>query len=409
MADIALPTRRPVAWAWAEAYILRDLAVEFVTLFAAYLVATYLRRQLPFGKYVGTNYEWHHPQIYLAIATGLIATYALEFALGSVTTWSRRKTRRAMAFVGIAAAIGSISLLDPRQSGLEKIYFMVAALILVLLLHPWPTLRSEETGEATLRQHLVRLWANRALLRIWVQYNVQSRYSQTILGVLWIILFPLAQAFILAIVFSQFLRISLPGVPFVAFFLAGFVPWTLFNQGISAGMRSILGAMGLINQIYFPREIIVLSALGEALVDTFFLFLAMLVINAIAGIYPNPWFVLLPLLFLVEIVLLLGIMLVVSYLSVLVRDIPQLVSVLLQLLFYLSPIIYPLNIVPRQYHFLITLNPTAAIIEAFHDVIVYGRPPDWWGVIYPAVLGVGLLVFGYRSFKSREDDLADLV
>src|SRR5690349_2980081 len=127
--------------------------------------------------------------------------------------------------------------------------------------------------------------------------------------------------------------------------------------------------MGLINQIYFPREIIVLSALGEALVDTLFMFAAMLVINALVGVFPNDLFVFLPLIVVMEVALSLGLMFVVSWVSVLVRDIPQLVSVLLQIIFYLCPIIYPISIVPERWRFLIELNPLAVLVEAYRDII----------------------------------------
>src|SRR5262249_42546174 len=100
---------------------------------------------------------------------------------------------------------------------------------------------------------------------------------------------------------------------------------------------------------------------------------------------------------------------IVSWLSVLVRDVPQLVSVLLQMLFYLCPIIYPLTAIPAQYQPLIMLNPVATLIEAYHAIIISRRPPDFLSLIYPAALGIGFLVFGYRLFKANEDRFADMV
>jgi lipopolysaccharide transport system permease protein len=101
-------------------------------------------------------------------------------------------------------------------------------------------------------------------------------------------------------------------------------------------------------------------------------------------------------------------MLVVSWLSVLVRDIPQLVTVVLQMLFYLSPVIYPVQIIPPHYRFLVTLNPIGVLVVAFRQVLVYGAAPDWSALIYPAALGVALLIFGYRLFKTNEDRMADM-
>jgi lipopolysaccharide transport system permease protein len=135
----------------------------------------------------------------------------------------------------------------------------------------------------------------------------------------------------------------------------------------------------------------------------------MLVINALVGVFPNTLFVFLPLIVIMEVALSLGLMFVVSWVSVLVRDIPQLVSVLLQIIFYLCPIIYPISIVPERWRFLIELNPLAVLVEAYRDIIVYDRSPDWYSLIYPAALGVALLLFGYRSFKRYEDSFADML
>jgi lipopolysaccharide transport system permease protein len=291
---------------------------------------------------------------------------------------------------------------------LQKLYFVLISLMLIVLLVPWA--RTTSTGyRSDLVAGLQRLWANRSLLRIWVQFNVQSRYSQALLGVLWIVLLPLSTALVMTVVFSQIMRVHVGKEPFIAFFLAGFVPWGLFSQSVSASMRSILGALGLMNQINFPREIIVLSALGEALADALFMFAAMFVIDILVGIEPNLLYVLVPLFLVIQIAFTLGLMFIVSWLTVFIRDIPQLVSVLLQILFYLCPIIYPASIVPERFRFLITLNPVAVLIQAYRNVIVYNETPDWLSLMYPAAFAIALLVFGYRHFKANEDRFADMV
>lgn len=388
--------------------LLRGYALDLTLLLTAYLVATYWREVLPFGKFVGFNYEWHTPKLYVTIALGLAVAYVLCVAAGEI-----RRMPAVPHFVilltGIFFICVGLTLFLPFQSGLQKGYFVLIALGLGLLTAPVRDDAERAEHAPGIGVNLVRLWANRGLLRIWVQYNVLDRYSQAILGVLWIILLPLSTAFVMSVVFSQIMRIHTGAVPFIAFFLSAFVPWGLFSQSISAGMRSILGAMGLINQIYFPREIIVLSALGEALVDAFFMFAAMLVINGVVGVLPNGLFIILPLLVLIQIIFMLGLMFIVSWLSVIVRDIPQLVSVLLQILFYLSPIIYPVTIIPHRFQFLVDLNPVALLVQAYRDVIVYDRPPDWLSLIYPTALGVALLIFGYRHFKANEDRFADMI
>jgi len=392
----------------SAAVFVRDYATDFVILLVSYLIATYLRRELPFGKWVGTNYEWHRPQFYLAIGLGAALAYLLRLAAYRLTMSPSQKHFWS-AMLTIPSAATCLTILTPHQSGLEKAYFIVTAVSLLLLIVPRPRNFEKEQERRGMAAALRELLDSRSLIRIWIIYNVRSRYAQAVLGILWIVLLPLSTAFVMSIVFAQIMRIHIPNVPFIAFFLSGLVPWGLFNQGTAGSMRSLLGSLGLINQIYFPREVIILSALGESLVDTFFMFLALLVIDAIVGIYPQPIYLLLIPVVLVEVVLTLGVMLIVSQLSVLIRDIPQLISVLLQILFYLCPIIYPLSIVPTHFRFLITLNPVAALIQAYRSIILYGHVPDWSSVLYPAALAVASLVFGYRTFKAGESRFADMI
>lgn len=385
-----------------------DYLTDYAILFCAYLVATYLRQQLPFGKYVGTNYEWHHPALYVTIALGLATAYGIRIAAASTLDLAPGFLRFWTAALGTLAAAGFITWLIPLQSGLEKGYFVISALVLIALIVPWPT-SQEDDSRANLLRDIHRMWRNRPLLMMWVRYNIRTRYAQALLGILWIVLLPLSTALVLSAVFSHIMRLQIPNVPFIAFFLSGFVAWGLFNQAISGSMRVMLGNLGLMNQIYFPRETLILTALGESLVDAGFMFVAMLAVNAVVGVYPTAYFLLLPLVLLAQIAFCLGAMFIVGYASIMIRDVPQLVTVLLQILFYLSPIIYPLGIVPGRYRFLITLNPMAALVEAYHSLIIYHTLPDWWDLIYPAVLGVAFLIFGYRTFKANEDRFVDMI
>ena len=388
--------------------IIRDTAVDAAILLVAYVIATYFRQTLPVGRFVGDNYTWFGLSIYGIIALGAIIGHVATLPLWTRDRMLSQRDRLVAAFLSLAASIVLLSIFLPRQSSLQKTYFAGAAAILLLLIVPVPAAAHSDEGLPSFAANLHRLWANRGLLRIWVQYNVQSRYAQAFLGILWIILLPLSTALVMNIVFSELLTQQLD-VPFISFLLVGLVGWGLFNQSIAAGMRSILGAMGLVNQIYFPREIIVLSALGEAMVDAFFMLVATVVINAFVGIYPTLYFLLVPLVIIIQLAFCLGLMFIVSWLSVLIRDVPQLVSVLLQILFYLSPIIYAVKALPARFQPLISLNPLSALITAYRDLIIYGRLPDLLSLVYPAALAVALLIFGYRLFKSNEDRFADMV
>lgn len=371
------------------------------------LVAVQFRLKLAYGKPLGDDYQAHFAALY-----GLIAVL---LALAQCTVWAVTRTRggdRPFAqFWSLLAALGAITAailgMYPDLSQLQLVYFTVAGALLGLVIIVWPVHLRRGRGANSLQTDLALLWKHRSLLGLWMRYNIQSRYSQTILGILWIVLLPLSTAAVVTIAFTRFLRIDLD-VPYVVFFLSALVPYGLFNQGVQNSAGAVVGALGLINQIYFPREILVLVKLGEALVDLAFTFLAMLIVNALYGYWPNPLFVLLPGGLLILVMFSLGIMLFVSCLSVLVRDVPQLVAVALQLLFYLTPILYPVENFPEEYHALILINPIAPVIQAFRDVILYGDPPDVAVMYYPLVIAVALLYTGYAFFKANEDRFADL-
>jgi lipopolysaccharide transport system permease protein len=118
------------------------------------------------------------------------------------------------------------------------------------------------------------------------------------------------------------------------------------------------------------------------------------------------WLIL-PLVILIAFVLALGFFF--SVWSAFVRDIPQLIGVLMQLLFYLTPIIYPFEIVPERLRFLVLLNPVTPIVQGFRDIVVLQQPPDIVSLYYPLVISFALLVPGYSYFKSRQGTLSDMV
>ncbi|MFN7210318.1 MAG: ABC transporter permease, partial [Aggregatilineales bacterium] len=138
-----------------------------------------------------------------------------------------------------------------------------------------------------------------------------------------------------------------------------------------------------------------------------FTFLAFVVVNALNGIYPSATWLYLPPLLFILICFTLGLMFFLSSLSLMIRDIPQLAAVVMQLLFYLTPILYPVQNVPEQFRFIFIINPLGLIVQAFRDVTVYGRAPDALSLYYPLVAALTLLYMGYAYFKANESRLAD--
>ncbi len=315
--------------------------------------------------------------------------------------------QRFLPFARLMAATGIATVLVLNDKGFAPaLRFAAVTVALGSTLFLFPTWLK---APGTLRESLARLWHYRMLILLWLKYNVLSRYSQTVLGILWIMLLPLATSAILALVFSQFLRMQLTDTPFITFFLTALVPWSLFSQGIFGSTTAILAHMTLINQVPFPREVLVIRTLSESLMDAVFMFLCLLLINALVGVYPQDKMLFLPVIVFIQACGMLGLMFFISAFSVFVRDVPQLVSVLMQLLFYLTPILYPIDFVPPEFRVLLDINPLSFLIQSYRDIILNNTLPDA-ASLYTALVSALLLLFaGYTFFKAHEHRLADYV
>lgn len=384
------------------------LLANLALLVGAHLVALQIRLRIPWGNSLGTEYQGDPPLIYgIALGTALLTFLitAMAHRLGTHPLSRYRLTLLPTLTSLVLMALGVVVLL-PDVSQLQMIYFGITGVVLALLTVAYPNRLMRHKPPGALWANLRTLVTNRALVGLWLRYTIQARYSQTLLGILWIILLPLATSLVLALAFSQILRVEF-GVPFVSFFLSGLVFWGLLSQGTLNGLTALVAKMGLLNQVPLPREIPVLLALGEALVDLIFTFGAMLIVNALNGIFPNAYYVYLIPLLAIFIAFTLGIMCIVSCLTVIVRDMPQLVSVILQLFFYLTPILYPVASIPDHLRVLVLINPLAGVIQGVRDVILYARPPDPLTLYYPAVVAAALLYTGYAFFLANKDRVTD--
>ncbi len=344
----------------------------------------------------------------IIIVSAFIAPLFISFTPG---TWSTKHKAFIALMLALLCATALIMLFIPEIAAIQQLsWFVILTLIIGLMTILWTPQTSVGGKPTTLLFHLRRLWENRVLLVLWTRYNVLSRYSQAMLGILWIVIQPLATSIVLAFVFSRILRvIDTGGAPYISFYLAAIIPWTLFSAGLSNGAASLIGASGLITQVYFPREIIVLVKLGETLVDVAFTFIAMMIINAVLGIYPNVNFIYIPLLVLLQIAFMMGVMLFTSYLSMMIRDVPQLISIILQFMFYLTPILYPVEILPQEFSFMALINPLAPLVKAYRDIILFGNAPDPVSLYYPLAIAGVLLYTGYMFFKQNEKRVADYI
>ena len=261
----------------------------------------------------------------------------------------------------------------------------------------------------------------RELIAVLAWKNVTVRYKQAYLGIGWAILKPLTLMLVFTLVRS-FVGIPSGNVPYPVLAFAALLPWIFFQESTSEGVQSVVGNASLIRKIYFPREVFPLTSMMTKLVE--------LVINALilAGLMlwfdmPPPTHILwVPAIILYTMLVSLSIALAGAALNVYYRDVGAALPMLLSLLMYASPVIYPLELVKDKLlvhraagnwsdalYTIYTLNPLAGIIESFQNVVLRGRGPDWQALLPGAILvGIALPV-SYLLFKRAEAYFADVI
>lgn len=253
------------------------------------------------------------------------------------------------------------------------------------------------------------LWKFRELLWVFTLKEIKIRYKQTILGVTWAILQPAALTIIFTVIFSLFLKVHSENIPYPIFAYSALLPWTFFSTSISFGALSVVSNGGLVTKIYFPKEVLPLSAIGAAFFD---FLMASLIFIVMMFIYKTP--VTLNFLFvlvLIPAILLLttGISFFLSAINVLFRDVRFVVPLVLQVWLYLTPVIYSFEQVPAKYRVFIALNPLVGLIQGFRDVTVLGKMPDFNLTIFSLLTSLIVFIFGYWFFKSKEKIFADVI
>lgn len=251
---------------------------------------------------------------------------------------------------------------------------------------------------------LREVWRYRDLLRLLVSNSIKTRYKRSALGVIWTLLNPLLTTIVLSIAFSQLFRFQIEN--YTIYLIIGLIFWGFFSQSTTQAMSSLIWGSSLIKRIYVPRTIFAISVLGNALIN-FLLTLIPLALIMLFMHHPLTLALLwLPLAILLMVMFTLGLSLLISTLAVYFVDVVDLYSILLTVWFYLTPVIYPLEIVPDQYASLVALNPMTYMLDLFRSIIYTGEPPSAqvWGIA--AGLAIVTLGFGWLLFTRRANDFA---
>jgi lipopolysaccharide transport system permease protein len=260
-----------------------------------------------------------------------------------------------------------------------------------------------------LRESLHELWDYRELLWLLTVRQISVRYKQTVIGVAWVVLQPLAAMAIFTIIFGYFAKLSSNGLPYPVFVYSALIIWALFSEGLSRAGTSLIADEKLITKVYFPRLIIPLSAVGSAWVDFAVSLFVLLPLTYLYGQRPTWSLLFLPVAMVFTMLLASGVGMMVAALNVRYRDFQYTVPFLVQIWLYASPVVYSSEIVPTHIRPLYFLNPMVGLIELSRFAVTGQGSVDFQGLGISVVAAIILFALGSTIFRWVERSFADFI
>ncbi len=266
-----------------------------------------------------------------------------------------------------------------------------------------------ESKRNSFHLNVQELWEFKELLYFLAWRDMKARYAQTVLGVAWAVIQPLAAMVIFTIVFNLWAKLPSDGLPYPLFAYAALLPWTLLARSLERSGQSVVAESNLVKKVYFPRVILPIASTLAGVIDFVIAFALLLLLMAWYGIIPTWKIIAIPALVLCTIGTSLAVSLWLSALNVHYRDVAGAIPLLTQLWMYASPVVYPLSLVPEQWRAVYGLNPMASIIGGFRWALLEGVAPDTGTAMVSASATGILLITGLIFFNRMSRTFSDVV
>lgn len=255
------------------------------------------------------------------------------------------------------------------------------------------------------------IWEYRSFIRGLVYKDFKAKYMNSLLGSLWSIINPLAMIVVYTIIFSEIMAAKIPGIDdnfaYSVYLCAGILTWQYFLETTQRLSNIFLDNSNIIQKVNFPRITLPVTIVVSATINFLIIFGIFLAFLLITNRLPyNSLIAIIPLLALLQL-LAVGFGMLVGILNVFYRDIGQAVGVFLQFLFWLTPIVYTMNIVPKELQGIFTLNFLYPIISAMQNVFLYNQFPNWLSLVPTTLITFILLYFSYKIYKKLESEMVD--
>lgn len=258
------------------------------------------------------------------------------------------------------------------------------------------------------RLDLGELWKFRELALVLAQRDLKVRYKQTVFGVAWVIIQPLAAVVIFTVVFGRLAGLPSEGLPYAVFVYSGLVLWAYFSRSLDSVAQSLVQNRDLVTKTYFPALVAPLAMALPGLVDLLVSLVVVAIFMVFYGIAPGAAIALLPLWILACVVVVVAAGLWLSALNVRYRDVRHTMTFLVQVWLFASPVVYASSLVEGGWRYVYALNPMVTILDGFRWSLVDGPAPASEALVSSAVMGV-VLVSGLVYFLRAERRFADLI
>jgi len=257
------------------------------------------------------------------------------------------------------------------------------------------------------------IWAYRHFILTSIKNDLRARFVRSKLGTLWMILQPLAQCAIYALVLSKVLAAKLPHVDspyaYPIYLMSGIVAWTLFNELVSRSLTMFVDNGNIMKKIMFPRICLPIVTAGSALVNNVLLIATTLLVFATLGHWSSAGLIWLPVLLLVNVAFGMALGMILGIFNVFVRDVAQVAAVVLQLWFWLTPVVYMIDIVPESARQYFRSNPMYPIVSGYQDVLLHDRAPDLKSLAIIGGFSLVLLCISLLLFRRASADMVDVL
>jgi ABC-2 type transport system permease protein len=277
------------------------------------------------------------------------------------------------------------------------------------------TTSAKTTSVGAFFDSLTTFWRKRWLLRYFVHRQVTRKYRKSYLGFAWAFLSPLIWVFFLTLIFSEVVGLRFrvvegdPALNFGLYLYCGLLPFLAFSESANKGLNAITGNKGLVQQIVFPLELLPLANVITSMIDKLFGLGALLVVLLVFGRELYWTISLLPLIFVLQLVFILGLSYFMAILGTYLPDVGEMTRPVIRGMFFLTPILWTPDRLPDYLRWIVDYNPLAYLVEAYRDLILHGELPGEMATLYFTLFSVALFVAGFALFVWLKPRFADLL